>query len=179
MTHDPGNEKLSKPDYGKRDYAAAGLLAAANPRLGARDGNIADAYPTSPILKNTYTLSDAADLLAEIPTGDAGNGDFPKYSRNFTPVAPADDELYGKVRSKAFTPLEGSGLGSAYSPTVVSPGASEGFSPLNLAVVRGVVPIKAEVENPANIHNNANTDLVGTVRRFTLGQGSNTVRVPA
>ena len=191
MTHDPTKTKLSKPDYGKRNYAVAGLLGGANPKLGARDEFIGAAYPTSPILNNTYTLSDAADLLAEIPTGVDGNDDFPKYSRNFTPVAPADDELYGDVRSKKFTPVAGSGLGTAYSPTVVSPGASEGFSPLNLAVVPGVIPSKAPqskeardqasppATNPAGFHNDANTAVVGTVRRFTLGQGSNTVRQPA
>ena len=187
MPDDPTDRSLSKPDYElNRNYAAAGLLEAANPRLGARDPDLRDAYPTSPILKETYTLSDAADLLAEIPTGVLGNDDFPKYSRNFTPVAPADDELYGNVRSKDFRPVVGQGLGTAYSPTVVSPGASEGFSPLNLAVVPGVVPIKAPqippalaATNPAGFHNDANTAVVGTVRRFTLGQGSNTVRRPA
>lgn len=191
MTHDPSNTKLSKPDYGTRDYAGAGLLGAANPSLGLRDQRIGAAYPTSPILKNTYTLSDAADLLAAIPTGDAGNADFPKYSRNFTPVAPPADELYGNVRSKNFTPVAGSGLGTAYSPTVASPGASQGFDPRQLAVVPGVVPIKAPQDaaartalsppatNPAGFHNDADTAVVGTVRRFTLGQGSNTVRLPA
>jgi hypothetical protein len=186
MSHDPVEQSLSQPAYGLRDYAAAGLLEAANPRLGARDTLLAAAYPTSPILKNTYTLSDAANLLAAIPTGVAGNDDFPKYSRNFTPVAPATDELYGNVRSKNFTPVEGDGLGTAYSPTVVSPGAGEGFSPKHLAVVPGVIPIKAPASaealkaiNPAEFRNDATAGVVGTVRRFTLGQGSNTVRRPA
>ena len=188
----PDDTRLSNPPYGTRHYGAVGVVNAdgsagpANDNLGKRDSSIATAYPTSQILQGRYTMTTAAGLLAEIPTGDAGNPDFPKYSRNFTPVAPADDELYGNVRSKDFTPVVGQGLGTAYSPTVVSPGASEGFSPLNLAVVPGVVPIKAPqtppalaATNPANLHNDADTAVVGTVRRFTLGQGSNTVRRPA
>jgi len=196
MSHDPVQRSLSQPDYGLRDYAAAGVINAngsdgpANDKLGRRDTNLAAAYPTSQILHGRYTMTIAADLLAAIPTGDEGNSDFPKYRRNFTPLAPATDELYGNVRSKDFTPEVGAGphggLGTAYSPTVVSPGASEGFSPLNLAVVPGVIPSKAPTSavaliatNPAGFHNDADTAVVGTVRRFTLGQGSNTVRRPA
>jgi len=191
MTHDPSNTKLSKPDYGDRNYAAAGVINAdgsdgpANDKLGIRDTHLAAAYPTSQILHGRYTMTDAADLLAEIPTGREGNSDFPKYRRNFTPLAPATDELYGNVRSKNFTPEVGSGLGTAYSPTVVSPGASAGFSPNTLAVVPGVIPSKAPQDaaarasttqptiNPAGFHNDADTAVVGTVRRFTLGEGSN------
>jgi len=195
MTHDPSNTKLSKPDYGDRNYAAAGVINAdgsdgpANDKLGIRDTHLAAAYPTSQILHGRYTMTDAADLLAEIPTGREGNSDFPKYRRNFTPLAPATDELYGNVRSKDFTPEVGAGphggLGTAYSPTVVSPGASAGFSPNTLAVVPGVIPSKAPQDaaarasttqptiNPAGFHNDADTAVVGTVRRFTLGEGSN------
>lgn len=189
---DDTDTRLSNPPYGTRHYGAVGVVNAdgsagpANDILGKRDSSIATAYPTSQILHGRYTMTTAAGLLAAIPTGVDGNDDFPKYSRNFTPVAPADDELYGNVRSKNFTPVVGQGLGTAYSPTVVSPGASEGFSPLNLAVVPGVIPSKAPqtppalaATNPANLHNDADTAVVGTVRRFTLGQGSNTVRRPA
>jgi hypothetical protein len=72
-------------------------------------------------------------------------------------------------------------LGSAFSPTIASPGAGEGFNYEALSSVRGLVPLAGrgtEVNlNPdaaeyRNIGATGAEPATGTVRTFKLGVGS-------
>lgn len=111
---------------------------------------------------------------------------FPQYRRSFDP-APVDGPEYEAVRDKnTVTVGVGTGLGTAYSPTVASPGAQNGIDPSNLASVASTVNGAAivPIDNPSDaVHQNVDSlgrvdgvapteKVTGTVRRFTLGVGS-------
>lgn len=112
---------------------------------------------------------------------------FPQYRRNFIPGGESLAEEYVAVRDKnTVTVGVGTGLGSAYSPTIASPGAQNGFNPDNLASVassvNGVVtstPDTLALDNPSGaVHQNVGDAIdgrpgeTGQVRRFRLAVGS-------
>lgn len=111
---------------------------------------------------------------------------FPQYRRSFDP-APIGGPEYEAVRDKDTVSVGvGTGLGTAYSPTVASPGAQNGIDPSNLASVPSTVngAVAVPIDNPSNVvHQNVDSlgrvdgvapteKVTGTVRRFTLGVGS-------
>ena len=111
---------------------------------------------------------------------------FPQYRRSFDP-APVGGPEYEAVRDKnTVTVGAGTGLGTAYSPTVASPGAQKGIDPSDLASVASTINGAAivPIDNPSDaVHQNVDSlgrvdgvapteKVTGTVRRFTLGVGS-------
>ena len=134
--------------------------------------------------------------IARDKMGEAGgNPMFPQYRRSFIPGGESLADEYVAVRDKnTVTVGVGTGLGSAYSPTIASPGAQNGINPNNLASVassvNGVVtigdlgevtstPDTLALDNPSGaVHQNVGDAIdgrpgeTGQVRRFRLAVGS-------
>lgn len=168
------------PSFGTRNYATAGVPGAANPNLGTRDQTgLANAFGTSPIIRNHYGESDAAVAFQQY-SGE--NEDFAHYSRSFVPAGGVPEELYTNVRAKNLTDADvaAAKLGTPYSPTVGSPGAGNGFDPNSLPDVAGLVPAAAQPStlNPRDAaYQNYGTGggdigTAGPARIFKLGVGS-------
>jgi hypothetical protein len=172
---------FSNPQFGLRDYATAGLTTApVNLNLGLRDQTgLQAAFATSPILNGQYTANTARETFQNY-TGQ--NTEFAMYRRDFIPQGDSRPE-YQSPRVKVLSEVEikMAKLGSAFSPTIASPGAGEGFNYEALSSVRGLVPLAGrgtEVNlNPAdaeyrNIGATGAEPATGTVRTFKLGVGS-------
>lgn len=113
---------------------------------------------------------------------------FPQYRRNFIPANKTlteEDggtltEEYKNVRNKTMSPADvaAAKLGTAYTPTVASPGVGHGIDPVALRSVSSVTtqvlatgPV--DLDNPsAEAHQNSGQGASGAVRRFKLGVGS-------
>lgn len=109
---------------------------------------------------------------------------FPQYRRNFVPAP--DGPEYVAVRDKNTVSVGvGTGLGSAYSPTIASPGAPNGINPTNLASVSSSIngAVIDVLDNPSiAVHQNVGDAITGRtgervgetgqVRRFRLAVGS-------
>jgi hypothetical protein len=109
----------------------------------------------------------ARQKMAEY-TGE--NPMFPQYRRDFVPAAAAGGTLtaeYAHVRDKNTVDLGvGTGLGSAYSPTIASPGAQNGINPTNLASISSSIngAVIADFDNPNNaVHQNVGDAIAGRV----------------
>ena len=167
-----------------------------NANLGKRnDVGLAAAFDApnpSGASRNTREQWEALLDVAKQKMGEYNgeNDMFPQYRRSFDPQAPAGGSLtaeYVAVRDKSTVTVGvGTGLGTAYSPTVASPGAAAGINPTNLASVSSNIN-GAEInplDNPSNeAHQNVDSlgridgvapdeKVTGKVRRFTLGVGS-------
>lgn len=124
---------------------------------------------------------------------DGENDMFKLYRRNFIPEDREGGTLpeeYVAVRNKnTVSTGTGTGLGTAYSPTIASPGVANGVSPANLESVAGnssAVLVEATGDGGPNSYYNPSDEAhtnrssegttdVGTVRRFKLGIASSTV----
>lgn len=192
----PADTRLSNPQFGTRNYGAAGIPAgAANPNLGARNQTgLAAAFPTSPTLSGHFTLEGgsaaepSADMVLDSYPGLAGpddvNTDFREYRRNFQPDGTVNTlPEYQNPRDKTLgeADLAALKLGTPYSPTTASPGAGNGLDPNALRggdAVKGLVPAAAQPAtlNPVEaVYQNRGQDpatQTGTVRKFQLGVGS-------
>lgn len=133
----------------------------------------------------TELLNLAKAKMAEY-TGE--NPMFPQYRRSFEPGGSVGlTAEYVEVRDKnTVVTGVGTGLGTAYSPTIASPGAQNKFDPSNLQSVASTANGAAvvSIDNPSDeVHQNVDSlgrvdgiapteKVTGTVRRFTLGVGS-------
>lgn len=179
---------LANPDFGTRNYAAAGLPAnpppggssAANPSLGSRNqAGLQRAFSSSPLYGTQgYTIEAAGEIFARY-AGE--NSDFAMYRRNFVPEGDSRAE-YVDVRTKDGVNIQAAKLGTAFSPTVASPGAGNGFDYNALGAgenYRGLVPARAgeTAINPIdssyqNLDSRTEITNIGRVRTFSLGIGS-------
>lgn len=171
---------FSNPQFGAQDFASAGNPGAANPNLGKRDQTgLQAAFTTSPLLNGEYQEYDQAAAVFETYTGE--NTDFPMYRRNFHPTGDSRPE-YQDGRSKTMTTeqLESTKLGTPYSPTVMSPGAGNGFEYSALHSVPGLRPaavgpdsnVDPNAAKYQNVDSSGHIDDAGRVRFFKLGVGS-------
>lgn len=172
-------------------------IAAGN--LGKRsDSSLELAFdtPSGPDGAARNTEGGQAGLLRiareKMETYNGENPLFPQYRRNFVPAGGTLTEEYERVRDKStVTTGTGTGLGTAYSPTIASPGARDGINPGTLASVASTVngvydpssPVALLLDNPSNeVHQNVgdaitgrtgeNVGATGRVRTFRLGVGS-------
>ena len=174
----------SRPGYATPGSTAAGTLGV-RADLGLQDAFIGGVGTTGEAQQAALTEARAImDREADFAGPDA-NPLFPEYRRNFHPASTA--EAYASPRDKSdVATIDGTGLGTPYTPTIASPGESEGISPTNLRSVRSKatqvnkLPLN-DLDNPANPQHQNNPDqpLVGTVRRFILGVGSTAGLEPA
>lgn len=163
--------------------------------LGKRnETGLADAFdqPSAPEGASRNTTGGQGDLLriarAKMAEYTGENPMFPQYRRNFVPAVAAGGTLtqeYALVRDKNTVVLGvGTGLGSAYSPTIASPGAQNGINPTSLASISSSIngTVIADFDNPNNaVHQNVGDAIVGPdappgatgqVRTFRLAVGS-------
>lgn len=180
-----GNEPGAAATLGKRDEA--GLQAAFIGGVGTTSTDQENALVNARNIMNRLALQNPSEGL----TADTAeqNEMFPQYRRNFIPVGDSAAE-YTDVRDKnSVTTGVGTGLGTAYSPTIASPGVGEGVNPTNLRSVPGEATLILKeaasaagpnpLYNPSNVaHTNRSSEGlvtdVGGVRRFKLGIASST-----
>lgn len=166
-------------------------IGVADSRLGKRSAD--------DVLRNAFNRPSEAAVAEELLTisitalneYSGENPMFQEYRRNFIPESATTlPEAYRDVRNKNSVQTGlGTGLGTAYSPTIASPGVAEGVSPTNLRSVSGnssAVLVEATgatgpnpLYNPSNeAHTNRSSEgeiiNVGKVRRFKLGIVSST-----
>ena len=181
MPRSTNEQFLSNPVFGDRDYAAG--------YLGKRDhAGLQAAFVDSEILNGKYDFAAAGAAMVAY-AGE--NTDFPYYRRNFIPQdsgAEPSDVTYMGVRDKSTLTkedIEANHLGSAWSPTIASPGVNNGLDAKALRSVPGLLPAEVvtpesqALRNPANaIYTNMDDTganerrNVGTLRVFRLGVGS-------
>lgn len=180
------NSITANPQFGVRTYAEG--------FKGNRDQTgLQEAFATSPILNGDYNEEKAAAAfeghgvtLGGAPLDDNGaNPDFKYYRRNFIPQdgsSEPSDPAYQSPRDKNHVDVEGNKLGTAYSPTIASPGEGQGANPYVLRSVSGRLPLAVDTQaerdalNPPNLINigsdTVGSENVGKVRKFRLGVGS-------
>jgi len=171
---------------GRRVYGAG--------TLGQRDSaGLAAAFTRPPLPSGvsdalTYAIQNMENIGTG--TGEEPNLMFPQYRRNFVPAGGTLTQEYVLVRDKTtVTPAAGTGLGTAYSPTIASPGEGEGINPARLRFVAGAVTAvlldATDSNGPNPLYNPTNEahktrsdagsiDNTGGVRRFKLGIASST-----
>jgi hypothetical protein len=184
MPRSTNEQFLSNPQFGTRDYGRGG-----NPSLGRRDHDgLQAAFVDSEILNGKYDFAAAGRAMVAY-AGE--NTDFPYYRRNFIPQSgdgEPSDVTYMGVRDKSTLTKEdiiANHLGSAWSPTIASPGVNNGLDANALRSVPGLLPAEVvtpesqALRNPSNTRytNMDNTGAnerknVGTLRVFRLGVGS-------
>jgi hypothetical protein len=171
----PVMDTIAAGSLGKRNEA--GLAAAFDgPSEGTRHG-----APRNTNDNRLQLISIAREKMAEY---DGGNQMFPQYRRNFVPAP--DGPEYVAVRDKNTVSVGvGTGLGSAYSPTIASPGAQNGINPTTLASISSSIngAVIDVLDNPSiAVHQNVGDAITGRtgervgetgqVRRFRLAVGS-------
>lgn len=108
---------------------------------------------------------------------------FQEYRRDFVPAGGTLTEEYVDPRNKNLSKeqIQALKLGTAYTPTIASPGAAAGIDPNALTSVssdiNGVKADEAGLDNPASsVHQNTDETNeitnIGKVRKFKLGVGS-------
>jgi hypothetical protein len=172
--------------------AKAGTLGVRSPdaTLDAAYGQSTD--PNSGALTTEgKRIAVEASAVAALADYNGENPMFPQYRRNFVPAGGTLTAEYQNPRNKDLSAeeIKTLKLGTAYTPTIASPGVENGVDPNGLRSVRstatnilanevdndGVVTVK-EYNPAAPVHSNTSergtVDNVGTVRKFKLGIGS-------
>lgn len=178
---------------GVRDEAGLDLAFGGNPGGPPDSGS-----GVTTAEKQNTTFTAARQLFGELPPNS--NPDFPQYQRDFMPQAPAGGSLteeYQEPRNK--TSINNSAdlsrlhIGTPYSPTVASPGTENGVDPTSLRSVAGTSTAALTTQKDAieTDLNPLNPDFatisspdtpVGTVRRFRMGEATNSravLNIPA
>lgn len=171
-------ETIAAGNLGKRNET--GLAAAFDaPSEGNNHG--APRNTTGPGGGQAELLRIAREKMAEY-TGE--NQMFPQYRRNFVPAPDGPEYVAVRDKNTVVTGV-GTGLGSAYYPTIASPGAQNGINPTLLASVSSSIngAVIDVLDNPSiAVHQNVGDPLAGRtrasdgetgqVRRFRLAVGS-------
>lgn len=171
----------TRPNYGLGGQAAGTL--GVRDETGLQNAFIGGVGVTN---ESQQTALTTARETLDRPEDNGENPMFPQYRRNFVPAGGTLTEEYVEPRVKPIdlSPEEANRLklGTAYTPTIASPGEGNGIDANALRSVKSEAtqvlqtgPINKD--NPANAeHQNTADDNsvlnVGAVRRFKLGVGS-------